>query len=66
MSTLEGVRKILVSGLRASVVMEEGKTLVEAKVKDALGAQKLNFVSMEVVERPLPKVIFKMEAKGVT
>lgn len=60
------MKKILVSGLRTSVVMEEGKALDEEKVKDALGAQKLKFVSMEVVERPLPKVIFNMEAKGIT
>ena len=66
MSTQAGVKTILLSGMRATVVMEEGKTLNEAKVREALGAQRLKFVSMSVVERPVPKAMYNMTAKGVT
>ena len=51
--------------MRATVVMDEGKSLNEEKVKGALGAKKLKFVSMEVVERPVPKAMFNLKAKGV-
>lgn len=66
MSAQEGVKKILLSGLRATVVMQKGKALDEAKVRDALGSKKLKFVSMEIVERAIPKAMFNMKAKGVT
>ncbi len=46
--------------------MKEGTSLDEAKVRDALGAKKLKFVSMEVVDRPAPKAMFNLKAKGVT
>jgi prolyl-tRNA editing enzyme YbaK/EbsC (Cys-tRNA(Pro) deacylase) len=52
--------------MRATVVMEEGKTLDEDKVRDALGAKRLKFVSLEVVDRPIPKAMYNMKAKGVT
>ena len=61
-----GVKNIVLSGMRATVVMEEGKTLDEDKVRDALGAKRLKFVSLEVVDRPIPKAMYNMKAKGVT
>lgn len=64
--TQEGVENIILSGMRATVVMKEGTDLDEAKVRDALGAKKLKFVSMKVVDRPAPKAMFNLKAKGVT
>ena len=66
MSAHDGVKNIILSGMRATVVMEEGKTLDEAKIKESLGAKKLKFVSMEVVDRRIPTVMFNLKAKGVT
>lgn len=64
--SLDGVQNVLLSGMRATVVMEKGKKLDEPKVRDALGAKKLKFVSMAVVGRPSPKVMYNLKAKGVT
>jgi hypothetical protein len=61
-----GVKNIVLSGMRATVVMEEGVKLDEAKVKEAIVAKRLKFVSMEVVNRPVPVAMFNMAAKGVT
>lgn len=66
MTSQEGVKNVILSGMRATVVMEEGQELSETKVKDALGSKSLKFVSMETVERPAPKVMFNTPAKGVT
>ena len=66
MTAQEGVKNMILSGMRATVVMEQGRSLDEAKVKEALGAKRLKFVSMEVVDRPIPKAMFNLKAKGVT
>ncbi len=52
--------------MRATVVMQDGKKLDEAKVKEAIVAKRLKFVSMEVANRPVPVAMFNMAAKGVT
>ena len=44
--------------------MEDGKKLDEAKVKDAINAKKITFVSMEDTEMPLPKVSYELKASG--
>lgn len=62
----EGVKTILLSGMRATVVMEDGAKLDEAKVKDAFAPMRLTFVSMEVVDRPVPVAMYNLAAKGVT
>ena len=46
--------------------MKEGKTLDEAKVKTALEKNRMGFVSLETVERPIPKVAYVMQASGTT
>jgi hypothetical protein len=66
LSEQEGVKNIILSGMRATVIMEEGKALAEAKVTDALGARKIKFLSMEVVDRAVPAVMFNLKATGVT
>ena len=66
MKKQDGVKNIILSGMRATVVMEEGKELEQKKVVDALGALRIKFVSMEVVDRPTPVAVFNMKAKGVT
>ena len=66
MTIQDGVKKIVVSGMRSTIVMEEGKVLSEEKIRDALGERRLKFVSMELVARPAPKAIFFMKVAGVT
>lgn len=44
--------------------MEEGKELDEAKVKAALEKNRMGFVSLETVERPIPKAAYVMQATG--
>lgn len=61
-----GVKTIVVSGMRSTVVMKKGAQLNEEKVRDALGSRRLKFVSLEVVDRPQPKAIYHMTVKGVT
>ena len=66
MESQPGVKNIVLSGMRATVVMQDGKKLDEAKVKEAIVAKRLKFVSMEVANRPVPVAMFNMAAKGVT
>ena len=46
--------------------MEDGKELDEEKVKASLKKNNLAFVSLEVVERPVPKVAYVLQASGTT
>ena len=43
-------------------MMEEGKELDEEKVKKALEAKKMSFVSLEVVKCPVPKAAYILQA----
>lgn len=65
MEKQDGVKKVILSGMRATVRMEDGKSLDKEKITDAFGAHRLKLVSMEVVERPAPVAIFHMQASGV-
>ena len=56
---------MLLSGMRTTLVMEEGKSLDEAAVKEAVEAKRLKFVSLEVVERPQPDFVYRIPAKGL-
>ena len=60
------MKNIILSGMRATVVMDHGKKLDEAKVKEAIVSQRLKFLSMEVVDRPTPVAMYNLAAKGVT
>ena len=46
--------------------MEKGKSLDEAKVKTALEAKKLKFVSLETKQVPPPKAAYVLAASGAT
>ena len=65
LETQPGVKKILLSGMRASVLMEEGKALDEAKLKQAFTSNKLELVSLEVTEAKLPKAAYVLQAAGM-
>ena len=64
MQAQDGVKTILLSGLRASVMMEDGKKLDEAKVKEAVAAKGLTFVSMEETKMAAPKASYVLQAAG--
>ncbi len=51
--------------MRASVIMEEGKALDEAKLKEAFKTKKLEFVSLEVIEAAVPKAAYVLQASGM-
>ena len=62
----EGVKTILLSGLRATVVMEEGQSLDEDKVKAALQANRMEMESLEVKDVNVPKAAYVLQASGIT
>ena len=51
--------------MRATVIMEDGKSLDKEKVKAALEKNRLGFVSLEEVERPLPKAAYVLKSPGI-
>lgn len=61
----EGIKRLLLGGLRTTVVMEEGKALDDAAVRKAVEAAQLTFVSLESVERPRPKAVYRIESEGL-
>ena len=65
MEEQEGIKTMLLGGLRTTLLMEEGKELDEAEVKKAVEAKRLKFISFEVIERPQPTVVYRIEAKGL-
>lgn len=66
MTAQDGVKSVLVSGMRSTVVMKEGKSLSEEKLTDAMGAKKLKLVSVKVVEQPVATIVYNMKVKGAT
>lgn len=60
------MKSVLVSGMRSTVVMKEGKSLSEEKLTDAMGAKKLKLVSVKVVEQPVATIVYNMKVKGAT
>ena len=51
--------------MRATVLMEEGQALDEAKLKEALKAKKLEFISLEVKDAKIPKAAWVLQASGM-
>ena len=51
--------------MRATVLMEEGKALDEAKLKEAFSKVKLEFVSLEVKDAKVPKAAWVLQASGM-
>ncbi|MDG1498922.1 MAG: hypothetical protein P8N31_13385 [Planctomycetota bacterium] len=50
MESLDGVERLMMSGRRATLVLEPGAVLTEARLKEAFKAERLVFESMERVE----------------
>ena len=61
MEELDGVDRFMMSGTRATLVLDDGAKLTEADVKSALEDQNLVFESLEVValERPAAAYVAK-------
>jgi len=51
--------------MRATVLMEEGTALEEAKLKEAFKAKKLELVSLEVKDAKVPKAAWVLQASGM-
>ena len=62
--TQEGVKKILLSGLRATVVMEDGKVLDKEKTTKAIVAKGLGLVSFEQAEIIIPESAYVLAVTG--
>ncbi|NNC88102.1 MAG: hypothetical protein HKN82_06535 [Akkermansiaceae bacterium] len=60
------MQTILLSGLRATVVMEPGKSLDRDGVKAAIENRRLKFVSLEEVTIPRPKTAYVLAVSGAT
>lgn len=60
----EGVKKILLSGYRATVVMDGDKTLDEEKTKKAIVAKGLTFESYEKADVVVPEAGYVLAVTG--
>ena len=61
MESLDGVDRMMMSGTRATLVLEPGAELVEADVRKAVEGKKLTFEGLEkrVIERPAAAYVAK-------
>ena len=66
MNSQEGVKAVILSGLRATVIMNGDAALDEAKVKASLKGKGMTFVSMEKAEMTRPKVAYELAVSGAT
>lgn len=66
MKSQAGVKTVILSGLRATVIMEEGAALNEAKVKAALKGKGMGFESMAKTEVVKPKAVYELAVSGAT
>lgn len=66
MKSQEGVKTVILSGLRATVIMDSDGALDEDKVKAALKGKGMGFVSMEKTEMTRPKVAYELVVSGAT
>lgn len=55
---------MLLSGLRATVLMNDEAVLDEEKVKAALKEKGMGFVSLEHKEQPIPKASYILAVSG--
>ncbi len=65
LSALEGVKSITLSGLRATVKMNDGATLDEKTVTDVLVTKNLAFVSKAPAVIEEPKLVYVLNVTGV-
>ena len=64
LNTQDGIKKILLSGLRATVIMDEGKELDQEKSATAIKAKGLELKSFEKAETPIPAAAYQIAAAG--
>jgi len=62
--TQDGIKTIMISGLRATVFMEEGKTLEEASISKAITSKGIKFVSMSKETLVAPKAEYVLTITG--
>jgi len=62
---IEGIKAMKLSGLLATIEMEDGKELSEAQLKPILGSQNVNLVSVEQTTIAAPKAVYLAEATGL-
>ena len=60
----DGVDKILLSGLRATVIMKEGKELDEGKTEQSLSRKSLTLVSFKKEEIIIPEAAYVLAVTG--
>lgn len=65
LSSQDGVDKVLLSGLRGTIIMKDGAKLDEAKVKAALGNGGLGLSSLTETTLPIPTSMFRLDASGI-
>lgn len=56
----------MLSGLRATVIMEDGKSLNKGSVEKAITSKGLEFKGMETKKMPIPKVEYVLAVTGTT
>ena len=64
LKTQIGVKKILLSGLRATVVMKDGKELDKAKTEQSLKLKSLKLVSFKKDEIVIPEAGYVLAVTG--
>jgi len=64
LNTQDGVKKILLSGLRATVIMNDGKELDQEKTTTAIKAKGLELKSFQKTETPIPSAVYQIAAAG--
>lgn len=66
MSSQTGVKTVILSGLRATVIMDGDATLDKSKVKAAIEGKGMGFISMEETELTRPKAAYALSVSGAT
>ena len=64
LKTQDGVNKILLSGLRATVVMADGKALNKESVAKALESKNLGLASFSKEEAVIPEAAYVLAVTG--
>jgi len=62
---VDGIKTMKLSGLLATIEMEEGKELSASTLEPILTAQKVKLISVEKATLPAPKAVFVAEATGL-
>jgi hypothetical protein len=65
LKTVDGVKSVVLSGLRATVKMNDGAMLDEKTVTDVLVKKGLSYVSTSTVASDLPVVVYVLSVGGV-